>query len=152
MMWEALGTSKIFMGNEVTVYNKGGATCNNSKQLLQTSSLVINMIKIFQIPINLSGIKDLVHGFWGYIMANFHKLCSITLTSVTHADFCVKDAGHLRHSVGQWWGSSEGNQLFICIIHTTYPAVPAKCYVTWLTQLFLWSVLIVLNEAMQTVT
>ena len=90
--------------------------------------------------------------FWGYIMANFHKLCSITLTSVTHTDFCVKDACHWPHSVERWWGSDEGNQLFIWIIHTSYLAIPAKRYGTWLTHLFLWSLPIVLNEALQTVT
>ena len=45
---EGLGTAKLFVGvtgNNVTVNNKGGATCNNTKQLLQASSLVISWFK-----------------------------------------------------------------------------------------------------------
>ena len=36
---EGLSTAKVIVGvasNDVTVNNKGGATCNNTKQLLQT--------------------------------------------------------------------------------------------------------------------
>ena len=45
---EWLGTAKLFMGvarNDVTVNNKGGATCNNTKQLLEASSLVAMLIQ-----------------------------------------------------------------------------------------------------------
>ena len=41
---EWLGTAKLFMGvarNYVTVNNKYGATCNNPKQLLKASSMLI---------------------------------------------------------------------------------------------------------------
>ena len=43
---EGLGTAKLSVGragNVVTVDNKGGATCNNTKQLPQASSLVIKL-------------------------------------------------------------------------------------------------------------
>ena len=46
---EELGTAKLFVGvtgNGVTVNIKGAATCNNNKQLLQGSSLVIKLIQI----------------------------------------------------------------------------------------------------------
>ena len=39
----------LFMGvarNDIIVNIKGGATCNNSKQLLQVSSLVVKLIQI----------------------------------------------------------------------------------------------------------
>ena len=43
-----LGTAKLFVGvagNGVTVNNKGGTTCINTKQLLKGSSLVIKSIQ-----------------------------------------------------------------------------------------------------------
>ena len=43
---EGLDTAKLSIGvarNDVTKYIKGGVTCNNSKQWLQTSSLVIKL-------------------------------------------------------------------------------------------------------------
>ena len=45
---EWLGTAKLFMGvarNDVTVNNKGESTCNNTKQLLEASSLVTMLIQ-----------------------------------------------------------------------------------------------------------
>ena len=42
------GTAKLFVGvaeNDVTVNIKGGAPCNNTKQLAQASSLVIILIQ-----------------------------------------------------------------------------------------------------------
>ena len=44
---EGLGTAKLFVGmtwNNITVKIKGGATRNNSKQLLQASSLVVYVL------------------------------------------------------------------------------------------------------------
>ena len=46
--WEGLGTAKLFVGvavNGITVNNKGGTTCINTKQLLKSSSLVIKLIQ-----------------------------------------------------------------------------------------------------------
>ena len=43
------GTAKLFVGvagNDVKTNIKGGATCNNSKQLVKASSLVMKLIQI----------------------------------------------------------------------------------------------------------
>ena len=46
---EGLGAAKLFVGvsrNDVTVNNKGGATCISTKQIPKASSLVIKLIQI----------------------------------------------------------------------------------------------------------
>ena len=48
-MRERLGAAKLFVGvtrNDVTVNNKGGATCSSTKQILKASSLVTKLIQI----------------------------------------------------------------------------------------------------------
>ena len=52
--------AKLFMGvarNDVTVNIEGGATCNNSKQLLQASSLVVNVIQILPSQLRWQNLK-----------------------------------------------------------------------------------------------
>ena len=58
------------------------------------------------------------------------KICSVTLTSVRHADFCVKDVYHWP----RWWQrSDEGNKLLELSMRLF---VQLKSYSTWLTQSF----------------
>ena len=79
-----------------------------------------------------------------------HKICSVTLTSTRHADFSrVKDTRHWPRSV--WTMTKERwKQQALCLQELSmHLSAPAKYYSTWLS---LWSLLIILNKAMQTVT
>ena len=90
--------------------------------------------------------------FWEF--GNFHKICSVTLTSVRHANFShIKKMPATDHTLcRRSWGSDEGTQPFICRNCPCVRPFQLNTVACDWCNLSLWSSPIALNEAIQTIT
>ena len=100
---EGLATARLFVdmvSNYVTVNNKGGATCSNTKQLLQASSLVINIASIAMDPVPRALERNLARGL-NYSFSHASNISTLYMhknktTTTTTTTINVSEHMHLR--------------------------------------------------------